>query len=79
MGFVGYYKRDLKYYIENVYLKNWVREQYLEFMYNVAEKEKCDIALNLNRIHNTNFGKTSRTKEFKDYAAILRAKLKAGR
>ena len=31
------------------------------------------------RIHNTNFGKTSRAKEFKDYATLLRAKLKAGR
>ena len=38
--------------------------------------KKIDFVSTMRRIHSTNFGKTNQGKEFKDYAAILRAKLK---
>ncbi len=38
--------------------------------------KKVDFVSTLRRIHATNFGKTNRNNEFKDYAAILRAKLR---
>ena len=38
--------------------------------------KKLDFVSTMRRIHSTNFGKTNQGKEFKDYAAILRAKLK---
>ena len=38
--------------------------------------KKVDIITTNRRIHNNNFGKTNRAKEFQDYAQILRRKLK---
>ena len=38
--------------------------------------KKIDMVSTDRRIHNTNFGKTNSVKEFVDYAAILRARLK---
>lgn len=38
--------------------------------------KKIDYVSTLRRIHSTNFGRTSKYTEFKDYAAVLRAKLK---
>ncbi|MBR6126143.1 glycosyltransferase family 2 protein [bacterium] len=38
--------------------------------------KKIDFVSTLRRIHSTNFGKTNQKTEFKNYAAILRAKLK---
>ena len=38
--------------------------------------KKVDIITTNRRIHNTNFGKTNRAKEFSDYAQILRRRLK---
>ena len=38
--------------------------------------KKVDFVSTLRRIHSNNFGRTSQKSEFKDYAAILRAKLK---
>lgn len=37
--------------------------------------KKLDLISTNRRIHNTNFGRTSQNKEFKDYASLLRAKL----
>ncbi len=39
---------------------------------------KLDFTACLRRIHNTNYGKTNKAQENKDYAAILRAKLRGG-
>lgn len=38
--------------------------------------KKIDFVSTMRRIHTTNFGRTDRQEEFKNYAAILRAKLK---
>jgi len=38
--------------------------------------KKIDFVSTLRRVHSTNFGKTNQKTEFKNYAAILRAKLK---
>ena len=38
--------------------------------------KKIDFVSTKRRVHSTNFGKTNQKTEFKDYAAILRAKLK---
>lgn len=38
--------------------------------------KKIDFVSTMRRIHSTNFGKTNQKKEFKDYATILRAKIK---
>lgn len=38
--------------------------------------KKIDLVATDRRIHNTNFGKTARNEEFKDYASILRERLK---
>ena len=38
--------------------------------------KKLDIISTNRRLHSNNFGKTSQKTEFKDYAALLRAKLK---
>ena len=38
--------------------------------------KKIDFVSTLRRIHSNNFGKTNKTTEFKNYAAVLRAKLK---
>ena len=38
--------------------------------------EKIDFISTLRRVHSTNFGKTHQETEFKNYAAILRAKIK---
>lgn len=38
--------------------------------------KKIDFVSTLRRVHSTNFGKTHQTTEFKNYAAILREKLK---
>lgn len=38
--------------------------------------KKIDFVSTMRRIHSSNYGKTNQNKEFKDYAAILRAKLK---
>ena len=37
--------------------------------------KKIDFVSSLRRIHDTNYGKTNKNSEFKDYASILRAKL----
>lgn len=42
--------------------------------YNIKTK-KIDFVSSNRRIHNTNYGKTNKKQEFKDYASILRAKL----
>jgi len=39
--------------------------------------KKIDFVSTLRRVHSTNFGKTHQKTEYKDYAAILRAKLRA--
>ena len=38
--------------------------------------KKLDFVSTMRRIHTSNFGKTDQNKEFKDYASVLRAKLK---
>jgi len=38
--------------------------------------KKIDYVSTKRRVHSTNFGKTHQNTEFKNYAAILRAKLK---
>ena len=38
--------------------------------------KKIDFVSTLRRVHSTNFGKTNQKTEFKNYAAVLRAKLK---
>lgn len=38
--------------------------------------EKLDLVSTNRRIHSSNFGKTQQKKEFKDYAALLRARMK---
>ena len=38
--------------------------------------KKIDFVSTKRRVHSTNFGKTNQKTEFKNYAAILRAKLK---
>ena len=38
--------------------------------------KKIDFVSTQRRVHTTNFGKTNQKTEFKNYAAILRAKLK---
>jgi hypothetical protein len=38
--------------------------------------KKLDIISTDRRIHSSNFGRTNKEKEFKDYASVLRAKLK---
>ena len=43
--------------------------------YNIKVK-KIDFVSSHRRIHDTNYGKTNRKSEFKDYAALLRQKLK---
>ncbi len=40
---------------------------------------KIDIIATDRRVHNSNYGKTNREKEFKDYAAVLRARIMAAR
>ena len=37
--------------------------------------QKLDFVATDRRVHDTNYGKTNRTKEFKDYASVLRARL----
>jgi len=41
--------------------------------------KKIDVVSTDRRIHNSNFGKTNREKEFKDYAAVLRARIMSSR
>lgn len=43
---------------------------------NVATGKYIDFVSTMRRIHSSNFGKTNQKTEFKNYAAILRAKLK---
>lgn len=43
---------------------------------NNLEIKKIDLVSVNRRIHNTNFGRTNKEKEYQDYASILRAKLK---
>lgn len=43
---------------------------------NNLEIKKLDFVSVNRRIHNTNFGRTHKEKEYQDYASILRAKLK---
>ena len=40
---------------------------------------KLDLVSTDRRIHNTNFGKTNKEKEYKDFATILRARLKGNK
>ena len=42
---------------------------------NGLKVKKVDFVSTDRRIHSSNFGKTNRNAEFKDYAAILRARL----
>lgn len=42
---------------------------------NDLKTKKLDIISTNRRIHNTNYGKTNKNKEYQDYASILRAKL----
>ncbi|MDR2457301.1 MAG: hypothetical protein LBD41_02320, partial [Clostridiales Family XIII bacterium] len=39
------------------------------------KQKKLDLIACNRRLHNTNYGRTNRTKEFKDYASILKAHL----
>jgi len=43
---------------------------------NNLEVKKIDLVSVNRRIHNTNFGRTNKEREYQDYAAILRSKLK---
>lgn len=50
----------------------WLQTELKENNY---ETYRLDFVSTMRRIHNTNYGKTNRTKEFKDYASVLRARM----
>ncbi len=51
----------------------WLNQKFIEL--NIKVK-KIDFVSGRRRIHDTNYGKTNRGKEFKDYATLLRTRLK---
>lgn len=63
------------YFNESVYTGEIIEWQSKMDLNNFKIK-KIDFVSTMRRVHLTNFGKANQKKEFKDYAAILRAKLK---